>query len=93
MKTVFKILRMILDVFLVAAVLLIFMVNGITKKSIREFDEIKAVDIAKVADGIYQGNYDTALVKVTLEASVENHKLMEIKKSDMKTEKVKKLRL
>ena len=32
MKTVFKILRMILDVFLVAAVLLIFMVNGIAKK-------------------------------------------------------------
>lgn len=41
------------------------------KKSIRELVEIKAVDIAKVADGIYQGNYDTALVKVTLEASVE----------------------
>ena len=32
MKTVFKILRMILDVFLVAAVLLIFMVNGIAKR-------------------------------------------------------------
>ena len=62
MKTVFKILRMILDVFLVAAVLLIFMMNGIAKKSIRELDELKAVDIAKVADGIYRGNYDTALV-------------------------------
>ena len=70
---------MILDVFLVAAVLLIFMMNGIAKKSIREFDEIKAVDIAKVADGIYRGNYDTVLVKVTLEAIVENHKLMDIK--------------
>ena len=70
---------MILDVFLVAAVLLIFMMNGIAKKSIRELDEIKAVDIAKAADGIYQGNYDTVLVKVTLEASVENHKLMDIK--------------
>ena len=55
------------------------MVNGIAKKSIREFDEIKAVDIARIADGIYQGNYDTALVKVTLEAIVENHKLMDIK--------------
>ena len=70
---------MILDVFLVAAVLLIFMMNGIAKKSIRELDELKAVDIAKVADGIYRGNYDTVLVKVTLEASVENHKLMDIK--------------
>ena len=70
---------MILDVFLVAAVLLIFMMNGIAKKSIRELDELKAVDIAKVADGIYRGNYDTVLVKVTLEAIVENHKLMDIK--------------
>ena len=70
---------MILDVFLVAAVLLIFMMNGIAKKSIRELDEIKAVDIAKVADGIYRGNYYTVLVKVTLEAIVENHKLMDIK--------------
>ena len=49
------------------------------KKSIRELDEIKAVDIARIADGIYRGNYDTVLVKVTLEASVENHKLMDIK--------------
>ena len=68
-----------MDVFLVAAVLLIFMMNGIAKKSIRELDELKAVDIAKVADGIYRGNYDTVLVKVTLEASVENHNLMDIK--------------
>lgn len=36
MKTVFKILRMILDVFLVAAALLIFMVNGIAKKRVSE---------------------------------------------------------
>ena len=49
------------------------------KKSIRELDEIKAVDIARIADGIYRGNYDTVLVKVTLEAIVENHKLMDIK--------------
>ena len=70
---------MILDVVLLAAVRLIFMMNGIAKKSIRELDEIKAVDIARITDGIYQGNYDTALVKVTLEAIVENHKLMDIK--------------
>lgn len=55
----------------------IFMKNEISQTS-KRLDEVAIVNLADVADGIYEGIEETTLVKVTVKVEVKDHKLTDI---------------
>jgi uncharacterized protein with FMN-binding domain len=72
-----RLLLWILAVLIVIAGILTFtLYRGMSQLSNLTLD---AVDLTKVSDGTYQGQYDTLPIKVTVEVTVVGHKLTDIK--------------
>lgn len=47
-------------------------------KTYKRLDEVQIVDVSQVKDGTYQGEEETALVKVSVEVTVKNHRITDI---------------
>ena len=54
------------------------MMNKEMEKTKKELMAIEDPDLSKVEDGTYKGKVETMLVKVELEVSVKNHKIISI---------------
>lgn len=78
MKKTFKVLGIVLGVIVLALVILIitmFMKVGSDMKNLKYAE----VNMEDVADGTYEGIAETTMVKVTVEVTVEDKKIKDIK--------------
>ena len=55
------------------------MMNGQVGKMYEQLDAVATVALGNVKDGIYEGTAETPLVKVTVEVTVQDHKLKDIR--------------
>lgn len=55
------------------------MMNGQVGKMYEQLDAVATVALGNVKDGIYEGAAETPLIKVTVEVTVQDHKLKDIR--------------
>lgn len=78
MKKIFRVFIVLIFFVLVFAVSCTAMMNKEMEKTKKELMAIEDPDLSKVEDGTYRGKVETMLVKVELEVSVKNHKIISI---------------
>lgn len=77
-------------VWIVVAVLAIVLVAGLAvrAKIMQEIEayqndvagiQIEEIDLSGAADGTYEGSYDTAFIKVTVEVDIRDHQITDIR--------------
>ena len=57
------------------------LMNGQVQQMYEQLDGVGETALSEAADGTYEGNAETPLVKVTVEVTVENHTLKETRLS------------
>lgn len=77
-KKAAKIIGIILAIFVMAAVVMFSVMSGTVKKDMANIKYCQ-VDMNDVADGTYEGETDTTMVKVRVAVSVKDHKMTDIK--------------
>jgi uncharacterized protein with FMN-binding domain len=75
MRKILKIIGIILVSFIVVSVAACIIASKVIKEPVFA---INLVDIQKVADGTYEGEYNTSLVKATVKVSVKNKVITEL---------------
>ena len=70
-------LKIIVCIGLVVCAIDLFMKVQIYK-TYKRLDEVQIVDVSQVKDGTYQGEEETALVKVSVEVTLKNHRITDI---------------
>lgn len=79
MKKGIKVLLGVVVVFAVLIMVIAFFAQNVMKNKAEEMDSVPVVELEDVADGVYEGIAETPLVKVTVEVTVENHEIADIK--------------
>ena len=78
MKKIFRVFIVLIFFVLILVVSCTAMMNKEMEKTKKELMAIEDPDLSKVEDGTYKGKVETMLVKVELEVSVKNHKIISI---------------
>lgn len=78
MKKVVKVLLGIVLAFVVLAVVCGILMTNMVRTSYKQLDAVQTVDVSAVADGVYEGNAETPLVKVTAVVTVKDHQIADI---------------
>ena len=78
MKKIFRVFIVLILFILILVVSCTAMMNKEMEKAKNELMLVEDPDLSKVEDGIYRGKVETMLVKVELEVSVKNHKIISI---------------
>ena len=78
MKKIFRVFIVLILFILILVVSCTAMMNKEMEKTKKELMAIEDPDLSKVEDGTYKGKVETMLVKVELEVSVKNHKIISI---------------
>ena len=78
MKKIFRVFIVLILFILIIVVSCTAMMNKEMEKAKNELMLVEDPDLSKVEDGIYRGKVETMLVKVELEVSVKNHKIISI---------------
>ena len=78
MKKAFRFFLVLFLILLILAVSCTAMMNKEIEETKKELMAIEDPDLSKVEDGTYKGKVETMLVKVELEVSVKNHKIISI---------------
>ena len=78
MKKIFRVFIVLILFILILVVSCTAMMNKEMEKAKNELMLVEDPDLSKVEDGTYKGKVETMLVKVELEVSVENHKIISI---------------
>ena len=78
MKKIFRVFIVLFFFVLIFAVSCTAMMNKEIEETKKELMAIEDPDLSKVEDGTYKGKVETMLVKVELEVSVKNHKIISI---------------
>ena len=78
MKKIFRVFIVLILFILILVVSCTAMVNKEMEKAKNELMLVEDPDLSKVEDGTYKGKVETMLVKVELEVSVKNHKIISI---------------
>ena len=78
MKKAFRFFLVLFLILLILAVSCTAMMNKGMEKAKNELMLVQDPDLSKVEDGTYRGKVETMLVKVELEVSVKNHKIISI---------------
>ena len=78
MKKIFRVFIVLILFILILVVSCTAMMNKETEKAKNELMLVEDPDLSKVEDGTYKGKVETMLVKVELEVSVKNHKIISI---------------
>ena len=78
MKKIFRVFIVLIFFVLILVVSCTAMMNKEMEKAKNELMLVEDPDLSKVEDGIYRGKVETMLVKVELEVSVKNHKIISI---------------
>ncbi|RKD30509.1 FMN-binding protein [Thermohalobacter berrensis] len=70
---------------IVFAILFLIIIGGVfvslsINKSLNEIEEVtlENIDFSKLKDGVYEGSYETALISVAVEVTVEDKKIKKI---------------
>ena len=79
MKKVGRILLVMVCVIGIAAGCIAFMMKKQVSQMAEQLDSVAVVALDDVEDGTFAGTAETPLVKVTVEVTVENHTLKEIR--------------
>ena len=78
MKKIFRVFIVLIFFVLILVVSCTAMMNKEMDKAKNELMLVEDPDLSKVKDGTYKGKVETMLVKVELEVSVKNHKIISI---------------
>ena len=78
MKNIFLFFIVLILFILILVVSCTAMMNKEMEKAKNELMLVEDPDLSKVEDGTYKGKVETMLVKVELEVSVKNHKIISI---------------
>lgn len=78
MKKIFRVFIVLILFILILVVSCTAMMNKEMEKAKNELMLVEDPDLSKVEDGTYKGKVETMLVKVELEVSVKNHKIISI---------------
>ena len=78
MKKIFRVFIVLILFILIIVVSCTAMMNKEMEKAKNELMLVEDPDLSKVEDGTYKGKVETMLVKVELEVSVKNHKIISI---------------
>ena len=78
MKKIFRVFIVLIFFVLILVVSCTAMMNKEMEKAKNELMLVEDPDLSKVEDGTYKGKVETMLVKVELELSVKNHKIISI---------------
>ena len=78
MKKIFRVFIVLIFFVLILVVSCTAMMNKEMEKAKNELMLVEDPDLSKVEDGTYKGKVETMLVKVELEVSVKNHKIISI---------------
>ena len=78
MKKIFRVFIVLILFILILVVSCTAMMNKEMEKAKNELMLVEDPDLSKVEDGIYRGKVETMLVKVEVEVSVKNHKIISI---------------
>ena len=78
MKKIFRVFIILIFFVLILVVSCTAMMNKEMEKAKNELMLVEDPDLSKVEDGTYKGKVETMLVKVELEVSVKNHKIISI---------------
>ena len=78
MKKIFRVFIVLILFILILLVSCTAMMNKEMEKAKNELMLVEDPDLSKVEDGTYKGKVETMLVKVELEVSVKNHKIISI---------------
>ena len=78
MKKIFRVFIVLILFILILVVSCTAMMNKEMEKAKNELMLVEDPDLSKVEDGTYNGKVETMLVKVELEVSVKNHKIISI---------------
>ena len=78
MKKIFRVFIVLILFILIIVVSCTAMMNKEMEKAKNELMLVEDPDLSKVEDGIYRGKVETMLVKVEVEVSVKNHKIISI---------------
>ena len=78
MKKIFRVFIVLILFILILVVSCTAMMNKEMEKAKNELMLVEDPDLSKVEDGIYREKVETMLVKVELEVSVKNHKIISI---------------
>ena len=78
MKKIFRVFIVLIFFVLIPVVSCTAMMNKEMEKAKNELMLVEDPDLSKVEDGTYKGKVETMLVKVELEVSVKNHKIISI---------------
>ena len=78
MKKIFRAFIVLIFFVLILVVSCTAMMNKEMEKAKNELMLVEDPDLSKVEDGTYKGKVETMLVKVELEVSVKNHKIISI---------------
>jgi len=77
-----KIWKVLLTIMIVCALLtggLMLLVNQQVKKTYERLDAVETADLSMVKDGVYEGIEETAPVKVTVQVTVHDHLIKDIR--------------
>ena len=78
MKKIFRVFIVLILFILIIVVSCTAMMNKEMEKAKNELMLVEDPDLSKVEDDTYKGKVETMLVKVELEVSVKNHKIISI---------------
>ena len=78
MKKIFRVFIVLILFILILVVSCTAMMNKEMEKAKNELMLVEDPDLSKVEDDTYKGKVETMLVKVELEVSVKNHKIISI---------------